>query len=702
MSEIKIPERHNYEKITPFRLFVKSNFPFIENTYESLDNYGLYCKVVEYLNQVIAEQNDVSADMITFTDFVTNYFKNLDVSEEINNKLDEMAETGVLQELLNGQYEELKTEVNETIANNNTQQNQKINQNATNINVLSGRMDTFTHLAQGSTTGDAELKDIRTMFNGTVAGSAGSAVRAADQLLFDKFKNYVASNNNGIFEIASLVEPYDDLNTFPVNEIGVYGQTVQSALLNKPTKMNNGFTIMSFNSSPNSQSSCVQFAIDFNGKYFAYRINISDTWTNWAYTEDLSTAITSINNTLNKMTNDFNFLHYMLNYKNELPGTTLTDNSIIDYSNGQVISSQYTNGYQVTDFIPIKYLDFISLAYVRGSNLCGGALYDENKNFIRTIWGTDDWTQPSTDTKSQFNFINTFENAKYLRYNVVIDQFYPKANNYVYVADNILSKSKLNEQQIFYVGASRNGTNTFKTLKECTEYILNNDIFNSKVYVDNGVYDLVEEFTQEYLDSIEQTQNKYIGLLLGNNTHFIFNENALVKFLYDGTNQRAAEFFSPFNIYGSCTIENANIECTNARYCVHEDVGVYAGTKPNQMYVKYLNCNMVHNGATVSTGEHSGYCCIGGGCYKNTISIIDGGSYKGAWVDGDISYHNYDGTEASRVVIKNAWLYRKIRLATFSTSIVNCEISGNRYIADPVYNSTYFNVKKWNNIIETN
>ena len=38
-----VPEQKEYKKLRPFPLFMKNNFPFIENTFEALDYYGLLC-----------------------------------------------------------------------------------------------------------------------------------------------------------------------------------------------------------------------------------------------------------------------------------------------------------------------------------------------------------------------------------------------------------------------------------------------------------------------------------------------------------------------------------------------------------------------------------------------------------------------------------------------------------------------------------
>ena len=96
-----------FKRLTPFKRCVLQNFPFIEADFDALTNYGLLCKIVEYLNNVIASQNEVQgvteetvAAFNNLYDYVHDYFDNLDVQEEINNKLDEMTEDGTLQEII--------------------------------------------------------------------------------------------------------------------------------------------------------------------------------------------------------------------------------------------------------------------------------------------------------------------------------------------------------------------------------------------------------------------------------------------------------------------------------------------------------------------------------------------------------------------------------------------------------------------------
>lgn len=86
------------KRIPYFKRFVLQNFPFIEADFDALTNYQLYCKVVEYLNTVINSQNEVTEQM----QYVLNFFNNLDVQDEINNKLDQMAESGELTDLIAG------------------------------------------------------------------------------------------------------------------------------------------------------------------------------------------------------------------------------------------------------------------------------------------------------------------------------------------------------------------------------------------------------------------------------------------------------------------------------------------------------------------------------------------------------------------------------------------------------------------------
>lgn len=61
------------------------------------------------------------------------------------------------------------------------------------VNTLSARMDTFTSLPEGSTSGNAELADIRVGANGTTYDTAGNAVRGQISGLKSDFNNYYAT-----------------------------------------------------------------------------------------------------------------------------------------------------------------------------------------------------------------------------------------------------------------------------------------------------------------------------------------------------------------------------------------------------------------------------------------------------------------------------------------------------------------------------
>lgn len=78
-------------------------FSFIENDFDAINNYHLFSKVVEYLNKTIDNMNLTGEQMENLTNAMTqlqNYVNNLDLQDEVNKKLDEMAESGELANII--------------------------------------------------------------------------------------------------------------------------------------------------------------------------------------------------------------------------------------------------------------------------------------------------------------------------------------------------------------------------------------------------------------------------------------------------------------------------------------------------------------------------------------------------------------------------------------------------------------------------
>ena len=138
----------------PYTNFHEMNTDWLINTVKKLaDDWAQYHADWE------AWKNDTQAAFDDLQAYVENYFANLDVSQEISDKLDEMAQDGTLRALIEPIFSDFETE----------------------LEVLSARIDNIAHLDPGSTTGDAELIDIRVASDGKVYSTAGNAVRAQAQ-----------------------------------------------------------------------------------------------------------------------------------------------------------------------------------------------------------------------------------------------------------------------------------------------------------------------------------------------------------------------------------------------------------------------------------------------------------------------------------------------------------------------------------------
>lgn len=122
-----------YKNLSPFKWFVSENFPFLEADFDALTEWQLFCKIGKEINKIITSLNLVGKQAEELTNafnnlqnYVNNYFKNLDVQEEINNKLNEMAQDGTLENIINDDlFKSLNNKIESNTQNINTLKNTK-------------------------------------------------------------------------------------------------------------------------------------------------------------------------------------------------------------------------------------------------------------------------------------------------------------------------------------------------------------------------------------------------------------------------------------------------------------------------------------------------------------------------------------------------------------------------------------------------
>lgn len=263
----------------PFRFWCQRALPLVYD--DSLSYYEVLCKVVDQLNGFLTDLQTATGSIEEFAEqFVTNqtflnnmaaqlgqdvdsletyindrmddfttayeqlqsyvntYFDNLDVQQEINNKLDAMAANGTFNTLFDPVITAWMTaktaQIDSAISNQDAIQAQ---QNA-RISVLEGRMDGFSSLPSGSTSGNAELLDIRTNFLGENYPTAGDAVRASDMIVsgfqsigFTRLTDWNGNGESSIYDTIVIdVAAYKGGHVVVIANMDSFEQSIQDGI----------------------------------------------------------------------------------------------------------------------------------------------------------------------------------------------------------------------------------------------------------------------------------------------------------------------------------------------------------------------------------------------------------------------------------------------------------------------------------------
>lgn len=155
---------------------------------------------------------------------------------------------------------------------------------------------------------------------------------------------------------------------------------------------------------------------------------------------------------------------------------------------------------------------------------------------------------------------------------------------------------------------------------------------NCDVIVYPGTYNLVTELGESGLAN----NTNYKGLYIGRNTLLTFMDGAKVTCHYTGSVNTIITWFAILRAMdGNYIVENADFDCSNIRYCVHDEkdgIGDYIH--------EYIDCRMKIDNTGSSWGPHQ---CIGGGFGTHGIVKVIRGVYESVGIgnrdNGVVTFH---------------------------------------------------------------
>ena len=587
----------------------------------------------------------------------------------------------------------------------------------TDVDVLVSRMDSFTKLEEGSTTGDAELVDARIDYKGTTYENVGAHIREATSKLsgdLDEVNELIISEKY-LFTDDNISIGYG-YNTFWSGDI--FGVTANDmlCLLTKYIKLKRGVTyyyrnlyvsncMIKYDSqSEVARISTSNYDLEVSGEFTAeddgllgitfYRFaskplftdkkTVYDKWIakDVAFYEKMYFDNSLKSPDYGASAEKIGQIYDELRLKNKMDGVNLNDGYFWNYNNGSL--ALWGSEYSCSSNKPVA--------------------LEKGKTYKYTNINADYCWIKNTETGAVKRVTECVDKS-----NGLIRAF---ENSELYITVEISKKSEAlivetqnTQNDIETIIVDKNGNGDFVNLVDGIKYAFNTG--DVKIIVKNGIYDIIEEYGGEE-EMLSTGDGANLGMRIGHNTSIIFENGAKVLCHYNGTNSDIKEKFSAFNAWtDDVLIENLNIECSNIRYAIHDEMSA------NYEYYhhKYVNCNMkinVDDDNVISAGN-----AIGGGLGHNGYIEITGGIYSSPKVN-TIFYHNHatvdDLTAKSKIVVKDVYCEKGTILMYHcgkSTELTDCIVSGCSTIGsistDYVSGHSTENMKliAWNNEIRS-
>lgn len=599
--------------------------------------------------------SDLDAAFISLKNYVDNYFEDLDLQEQVNIKLNEMAESGELTDLMAPLLSDAISDIPPLIT-------QWLDDNIV--------QETGYVLDKTLTTADAAAD----------ANITGQAVYH-----FIKLESGAYQDANGKVK---AVQPARVRNVDPVPLNDIY-----------ELRCPEGYLIFGyvFDETMTKIGSNIQFCPSFTKNLLPPNARFAN-----FYIRDRSNSSADLTGLVSDIEDDFVVIlesRHDIKMNEENVNTMITHESLISpdmfifndfyltYSTGIIAQG---NGNKVSDFINVSnystlyffntqmvtYYD-ADYAFISGEQL------SFNVKYTKALPANTAYVRVSTsDAHVSDCYITPYD----LEYPASYDNAVVKGLSVIASEDRIV--------------VDKNGGGDYTSL---TEALFENVNKSTNIIVRPGTYDIETEyndfFGSDNVNAMEDTSDAlFNGFQFGiviRNKNIKFDSGAKITCDWSGHTVNGSHRFSAIRVDYNNTIDGLDLTAIGTYYAIHDDYGLSTSPYRNE----YKNC-IVNASSLYNTN------CIGGGCKKYSFTKFENCYFNNNAAGTSVRYHNTNIADAEpKMVFANCYFNNALSLRWYGSQVTKMTVLVNNCKATQISKSAEnssavvdnVDLIKWNN-----